>query len=357
MRPWLRFPALHAVLSGRLPVAGLLMLLATLTGPTVAANGYLERPEARKLVDELVKRGLKRDHVESLLADAKRKESILEAIARPAEKTLTWGEYRQIFIQPSRIRQGEAFWRGHAALLKRAERDYGVSRYILMGILGVETRFGEHKGSYRVLDALATLGFDYPPRAKFFREQLMHFLLMEKEAGIDAGSLKGSYAGAMGFPQFIPSSYRAYAVDFDGDGKTDLVHSVADAIGSVANYFAEHGWRDDLPVAARARVRGSNYAAVFSRKMKPSTTLGALRERGVTPLSCKKREVPGPHCFDLPPDTEVAPLHLEGERGSEFWLGTKNFYVITRYNHSPLYAMAVYQLATALEERIGNDEE
>jgi membrane-bound lytic murein transglycosylase B len=224
---------------------------------------------------------------------------------------------------------------------------------VITAILGVETRYGRHKGNYRVLDALATLGFDYPPRATFFRKQLRAFLLMEDEAGIEAASLKGSYAGAMGFPQFIPTSYRAYAVDFNDDGKTDLVHSVADAIGSVANYFAEHGWQDDLPVAARARVSGNGYEAVFSKKMKPSITLGELRERGVTPVPCEGAAIPSPHCFRLPDDTRVAPLHLEGEHGSEFWLGTRNFYVITRYNHSPLYAMAVYQLARALEQRIG----
>jgi membrane-bound lytic murein transglycosylase B len=352
----LRFLAVPFPNLVRRGILALLVLLALVASPALRA-GYLERADARELVDELVEQGLERERLKTLLGDAERKDSILEAIARPAEKTLTWGEYRKIFVQPDRIRQGEAFWNEHRELILRAEKEFNVSRYILLAILGVETRYGKHKGSYRVLDALATLGFDYPPRAKFFRKQLRHFLLMEQEAGIDAGSLKGSYAGAMGYPQFIPSSYRAYAVDFDGDGKTDLVHSAADAIGSVANYFAEHGWRDGLPVAARARVNGNDYEDLFSRKMKPSTTLGALRERGITPLSCEDTQLPGPHCFSLPADTEIAPLHLEGEHGSEFWLGTRNFYVITRYNHSPLYAMAVYQLAVALEKHIGNDGE
>lgn len=313
---------------------------------------YSDHPKARELVTELEQQGLERAHLEALMKQAERKDSILEAIARPAEKTLTWGEYRQIFVQPSRINQGVTFWEEHGELVRRAEKEFGVSRYIILAILGVETRYGRHKGSYRVLDALATLGFDYEPRAAFFRKQLRAFLIMEEEAGIDAASLTGSYAGAMGYPQFIPTSYRAYAVDFDEDGKTDLVHSVADAIGSVANYFAEHGWRDDLPVAARARVSGDDYQALFSRDMKPSITLGELRDKGASPLGCEDQELPSPHCFDLPPDTRVSPLVLEGNHGTEFWLGTQNFYVITRYNHSPLYAMAVYQLARALEERI-----
>lgn len=345
----------HCQYAGLLPgmkFRFMLALLLMLTALTARAD-YRDHPEAGALVDELVAEGLERERVEKLLGDAERKDSILEAIARPAEKTLNWGEYKQIFVQPDRIRQGEQFWSEHSELLKRAEAEFGVSRYIILAILGVETRYGRHTGSYRVLDALATLGFDYEPRAEFFRKQLRAFLLMEEEAGIDAASLKGSYAGAMGYPQFIPTSYLAYAVDFDDDGKTDLVHSVADAVGSVAHYFAEHGWRDGLPIAARARVAGDKYEQVFSRKMKPSITLGELRRRNVTPLPCDGGEPPSPHCFQLPPETEVAPLHLEGEHGSEFWLGTKNFHVITRYNHSPLYAMAVYQLARALEQRIG----
>jgi membrane-bound lytic murein transglycosylase B len=315
--------------------------------------GYEDHAEAGAFMDKLKAQGLDRDYVRRLLADAERKDSILEAIKRPAEKTLTWGEYRQIFVQPDRIQQGAQFFREHGDTLKRAEAEFGVSRYIILAILGVETRYGQHKGDYRVLDALATLGFDYPPRAEFFRKQLRTFLLMEDETGIDAASLKGSYAGAIGYAQFIPTSYRAYAVDFNEDGKTDLVHSVADAIGSVANYIAEHGWREGLGVAARARITGDDYESVFSRQMKPSTSLGKLRERGIKPLRCESGTIPSPHCFRLPDDTRVAPLHLQGEHGSEFWLGTRNFYVITRYNHSPLYAMAVYQLARALEQRIG----
>lgn len=333
----------------------LAMLMACLSCTALA--GYQEHPEADSLISELEEQGLDGARIRQLLSQAERKESILEAIARPAEKVLNWGEYRQIFVQPSRIRQGVTFYREHEALLARAEREFGVSRYIILGILGVETRYGRHKGSYRVLDALATLGFDYPPRAEFFRKQLREFFLMEREAGIDAASMTGSYAGAIGYPQFIPSSYRAYAVDFDGDGKTDLVDSVADAIGSVASYFKQHRWQKGLPVAAHARVSGNDYERHFERQMKPTMTLDELAGSGARPLSCDNGKLPSAYCFDLPGDTRVVPLRLETEEGTEFWLGTENFYVITRYNHSPLYAMAVFQLSRELEQRIGEENE
>lgn len=328
-------------------------LLLGIAGLSLA--DYQQRPEAKELIRQLEEKGVDGDHVRSLLAQAERKDSILEAIARPAEKELNWGEYRKIFVQPARIRQGVEFYRENRDLLLRAEREFDVSRYIILAILGVETRYGQHKGGYRVLDALATLGFDYPPRADFFRRQLHDFLLMEKETGIDATAVTGSYAGAIGYPQFIPSSYRAYAVDFDDDGKVDLGNSVADAIGSVASYFRQHKWREGLPVAARARVTGADHD-FFKRQMKPTMTLGELRERGARPLSCDNGDYPGAYCFDLENDERVVPLRMETAQGTEFWVGTDNFYVITRYNHSPLYAMAVFQLSQELEQRIEGEE-
>src|SRR5690606_32301861 len=200
------------------------------------ANDYSSRPEGQTLIRELVAEGLDEQHVRQLLDSATRQDKILEAIAKPAERTLTWGEYRKIFVQDSRIEQGLAFWREHRDLLARAEKEYGVPAEIIIAIVGVETRYGRHKGTWRAVDALATLGFDYPPRADFFRRELKELLLLEREAGIDAGEVVGSYAGALGMPQFIPSSYRAYAVDFNGDGKIDLLNDVADVIGSVAHY-------------------------------------------------------------------------------------------------------------------------
>ena len=327
----------------------LLCALLFLSLPLVTQANYADREEARALIETLAKEGLDEARIRQLLAGAQRKESILEAIARPAERTKTWAEYRRIFIQDSRINQGIAFEKEMGDTLTRASQEYGVPEYMILAILGVETRYGRHKGSFRVVDALATLGFDYPPRADFFRRQLAELFRLEQVAHIDAGEITGSYAGAMGYPQFIPSSYIHYAVDFDGDGVTDLVNNPVDAIGSVANYFAEHGWKAGLPVAARARVSGSQWPALVQDKPKPEQTLASLGKAGVTPVPCDETS----YCFPaLPPQTPVALLELEGDNGKEYWLTTENFYVITRYNHSNLYAMAAFQLGELLREAI-----
>lgn len=339
----------------RFSLTACLLGLGTLigTGTTAHASGvYSDREEARALIRELVAEGLDEQHVTGLINSAQRQERILEAIARPAERTLTWGEYRKIFIQDSRIEQGLAFWREHKALLDKAEAQFGVPAEIIVAIIGVETRYGQHKGTWRAVDALATLGFDYPPRADFFRRELKELMLLERDAGIDAGTVVGSYAGALGMPQFIPSSYRAYAVDFDGDGKIDLIGNVADVIGSVANYFRAHRWQTGLPVAARAQVEGTDYQSIFGTSYETTLTLGQARAKGATPLSCEDNAYR--YCYDLPADTKVAALELDGEHGSEFWLTTENFYVITRYNRSRLYAMAVLQLSREIADRMEN---
>lgn len=307
-----------------------------------ALADYSQHADGRAFIDEMAAEGLDRQRVTALLAGAQRKDSILEAIARPAEKTKTWGEYRRIFIQDSRVTQGQQFHAEHGDTLHRAAETYGVPENMILAILGVETRFGRHKGSYRVVDALATLGFDYPPRAKFFRGQLAELMRLEGQAHIDAETITGSYAGAMGFPQFIPSSYIHYAVDFDSDGVTDLVNNPVDAIGSVANYFAEHGWQPGKPVAARARIKGTLDRGLVHDRGKPGHTLGQMAKAGITPVSCEESD----YCFPpMPADTPVALLELQGDKGTEYWLTTQNFYVITRYNHSNLYAMAAFQLS------------
>ncbi|MEY1661284.1 lytic murein transglycosylase B [Isoalcanivorax beigongshangi] len=327
------------------------LLGASLLAVTPAgANDYASRPEGQALLRELTAEGLDAQHVRRLLDAATRQDKILEAIAKPAERTLTWGEYRKIFIQDSRIEQGVAFWREHRELLERAEREYGVPAEIIVAIIGVETRYGQHKGTWKALDALATLGFDYPPRADFFRKELKELFLLERDAGIDAATVTGSYAGALGMPQFIPSSYRAYAVDFDKDGKIDLINSPADAIGSVASYFRAHRWETGAPVAARARVSGNSYQSLFGTDYTPNRTLDSLRQANVTPLACDGGETR--YCYQLPGSTKVAALELDGAEGSEFWLANHNFYVITRYNRSRYYAMAVYQLSRDIADRM-----
>lgn len=329
----------------------LCLLLLTLLFPGIALADYGERDDVQALIDELVAEGLDRERITDLLASAERQEKILEAIARPAERTMTWAQYRRLFVQEERIEQGVAFWREHRDWFEKAESEKGVPQEIILAIIGVETRYGRHKGNWRVIDALATLGFDYPPRATFFRGELKHLFMLEKEAGIDPMTIKGSYAGAMGYPQFISSSYRAYAVDFNGDGRIDLIDSPADAIGSVANYLKEHRWQPGQPIAARARVEGQAYREIFDTDYRLNLTLAEVANKGAHPLSC---DAGHRYCFDLPENTRVAALELDGEQGAEFWITTNNFYAITRYNHSRLYAMAVYHLSRELAERIGD---
>lgn len=330
--------------------AAIALLAAFLLGQPglpLQATEYLGRAEVETLIEELAAEGLDPARIRALLGQAQRQERILEAIARPAEKVLTWAQYRKIFVQQSRIEQGKEFRKEFGEALSRAENETGVPTEMILAILGVETRYGRQRGSYRVIDALATLGFDYPPRATFFRGQLKELFRLEKKAHIDAGTITGSYAGAMGYPQFIPSSYLNYAVDFNSDGVTDLVNSPVDALGSVANYFREHGWQAGLPVAARARIKGEAYRSRLNTKGKPDMTLKEAAKAGIRPLPCKEST----HCFkNLDKDTPVALIELEGEQGSEFWLVTQNFYTITRYNHSVLYAMAAYQLSREFEQ-------
>lgn len=306
-----------------------------------ARADYLERPEVDAFVDHMVaEHELPRDEVEAVLSAAKRQQRILEAIARPAEKTKPWHEYRQIFLTEDRIRKGVEFGREHRAALARAETEYGVPPHYILAILGVETRYGHHKGSYRVIDALSTLAFDYPPRSAFFKSELEHYLLLVREQSFDPLIPLGSYAGAMGYGQFISSSYRNYAVDFDGDGVVDIMTNPVDAIGSIANYFARHGWQRDAAVVAPAvESAGGARSDAWSNNLKPWVRVADLGREGLRSL--------GP----LPDDARVAPFALMGERGEEYWLALNNFYVISRYNHSKLYAMAVHQLAQAIEAR------
>jgi len=317
-------------------------------------NDYLQREQVKSLIAELVSQDQDEARLRDVLGGAQCQPKILKSIARPAEKTHTWATYQKIFLQESRVQKAVEFANTHAGTLSRAEQTYGVPREIILAIIGVETRYGDHMGSYRVVDALATLGYDYPPRGSFFRKQLKALFELEHHAHIDAETITGSYAGAMGYGQFIPTSYQAYAVDFDNDGVTDLVNNPVDAIGSVANYFSEHNWQPGLPVAARAHLDGTGYVSLAKKGYKPSFTLTQANNAGVTALSCNDDRLVSEYCFDLPASTRVALLDLTGAEGAEFWLATDNFYVITRYNHSRLYAMAVLQLsrqlAAALED-------
>lgn len=315
-------------------------MLATILAGCAPVQAKSERPhygnnqKARTFIDEMVKdHGFNRAELESLFSQAERREDILELMRKPAEKKLRWFEYRKLFLTRNRINGGVSFWKQHADILERAQQEFGVDPQVIVAIIGVETRYGGNTGRHRVLDALSTLAFDYPPRSKFFTGELEQYLLLAREENIDLLTTTGSYAGAMGYGQFIPSSYRNYAVDFSADGKRDLWNSPQDIIGSVANYFRVHGWQQGEPVATPAQVTGDDYHNVLKLGYKPNTVLDALRHDGITPQG------------DYPDHLVAALIKFEQEQGPEYWLGFDNFYTITRYNHSPLYAMAVYQLS------------
>ncbi|MCZ6809862.1 MAG: lytic murein transglycosylase B, partial [Proteobacteria bacterium] len=254
------------------------------------------------------------------------------AIARPAERTKEWHEYRDIFLTDARVKAGAAFWREHSEALDRISKETGVDVEILVGIIGVETYFGRITGDYRVLDALVTLAFEYPPRSKFFRNELEQFLLLVREEEMEAIDATGSYAGAMGRPQFMPSSYRAYAVDSSADGKRDIWTNWADVIGSVANYFVRHGWRSNNQVVVQASLSNQWQGDPPENTLKPQETVTSLSHQGVL------------FATDLAGDQQSQLLTLIGDDGEEYWVGFHNFFVITRYNRSVMYALAVHQL-------------
>jgi len=275
--------------------------------------------------------------LQKIFKQAKFSNRVLKAISKPAE-ALPWYKYRPIFLQPERVKQGIIFWERHKEKLLAAQDKYGVPAEIIVAIIGVETRYGKFTGNDRVLDALATLAFHYPKRSKFFRSELEQYLLLIREQKIDPYTIKGSYAGAMGIPQFISSSYRNYAIDFDADDKIDIWNNPVDAIGSVANYFKQHGWIAGEEIAVRAEVEDGQYLQVSNKELKPDIKLSEVTSYGIKPQE------------NLTQDLKLKILSFENKDDNDIWLVFTNFYVITRYNHSPLYAMAVYQLAEEINK-------
>ncbi|MCY3810396.1 MAG: lytic murein transglycosylase B [Gammaproteobacteria bacterium] len=302
-----------------------------------ATADYASRPEVQAYLDDLSARhGFSRQWLSSVLTGAERKDSIIEAISRPAEKAKPWHEYRGIFVADDRIVAGVDFWREHGGTVAAAQEQYGVAAEVIVAVIGVETYFGRYLGRYRVIDALSTLAFDYPRRARFFKGELTEFLLLVREGGHDPFAPMGSYAGAMGYGQFIPSSYRAYAVDFDADGVRDIWTNKADAIGSVANYFARHGWRGQGPAVLRVELENPALDEVANAGLELEHTVGALRDQGVVGIDA------------LPADSRAALFRMQAVDGDEYWLALHDFYVVTRYNRSAMYALAVLQLATEI---------
>ena len=322
------------------PLVGLVGILGSVQ--EALAGDYEGSPQVAEFVGEMTRDyGFAGEQLMDVFRNAERKQSILDAISRPAERVKTWKEYRPMFLTDARVARGVDFWRQHEAALTRAEQEYGVSASVIVAIIGVETFFGRNTGNYRVIDALSTLSFDYPPRAAFFRKELREFLLLAREEQVDPLSLKGSYAGAMGLPQFMPSSFRAYAVDFDGDGHINIWTDPDDAIGSVASYFKQHGWVAGEAVVSRATVTGTRVDEGLSPGIEPVKTVGELRALGWASHDALRDDMP------------VTAFRLDGDNGPEYWMGLKNFYAITRYNRSVMYAMAVHQLADLLVQARG----
>ena len=303
---------------------------------------YGKREDVHDFVRRMAERhGFVEQELRFLFSRARREPAILAAIAPPKDAAArSWLDYRARFVTEVRIAEGAEFWRRHGTALQRAARQYGVPEEIIVAIIGVETVYGRQMGTWRVIDALATLAFDYPPRAEFFRNELEKYLLYARDAGIDVFSVRGSYAGAIGIPQFMPGSYRRFAVDYDGDAAADLRASPADAIGSVANFLVQHGWRRGERVHLPARVTGTAHRELVDAGIEPKTLLSEMKRYGVETRT------------DLALETPVALIELESPgTAPEYRLGLRNFYVLTRYNRSVLYASAVYDLAQELKSR------
>ena len=324
----------NRVLSG---IAASFVFLAT---GGLAVADFNDNPKVTSFIDEMHERHqFEKDWLVTLFAATPRSEKALELIQRPAEKRLQWDGYRPIFLTEERIEAGVDFWQENKEILERAQLRFGVPAEMIVAILGVETFYGRISGGFPAMSALATLAFEYPRRESFFRKELEEFLLLIRENQLEYQNLEGSYAGAFGLPQFISSSYREYAIDFDDDGDRDLWNSVPDAVGSVANYFYRHGWKNGQAVTEPVKITDKGQQLVTDGP-KPVHTLKQLQQAGIYP----KRKGNG----------EYTLLKLQGEEGAEYWLAHQNFYVITRYNHSNMYAMAVFQLSQEVRNRIKN---
>ena len=331
-----RIGGLPLLLAGLLPLASLAQAVPATATPQAAPPALASTDQAQLVREVAAATGKSPAELNALLDGAVVKQSILDAISRPAESK-PWSAYRPIFMNPERIAEGVVFYRQHHALLDQIGEQYGVPPQFIVAIIGVETNYGANTGSYRVLDALVTLGFHYPPRASYFRGELK--TLLELPANKLPGPIPeiyGSYAGAQGLGQFMPSSIRDFAVDADGDGHINLMASLPDAFASIANYFRAHGWQAGQPVAVRAAPSASAAPPPAYQRVMPTTPLEQFTADGYAPTA---REDPS-----LPANL----LTLDGADGPEYWLTFRNFYVITRYNKSPMYALAVMQLADAI---------
>lgn len=307
------------------------------SGPVHAGGDYAGRADVSEYIEKTAQaEGFAAEDLRALLGAVTYREDIIERISRPAEKVWTWARYKRHLVDEQRVSEGAVFWQAHAETIARAASEFSVAPEIIVAILGIETRYGRITGDYPVLESLMTLGFDYPPRMKFFRKELTEFLMLAREEGKDPTTVTGSYAGAMGYGQFISSSYRHYAVDFDDDGIRDIWNNPVDAIGSIANYFHRHHWRGDHPRAIKVNFAGEMEAEHFDTGLDQTGTIGEYLARGMAD--------PG-----LPRDLAAKVYRVDADEGVQYWLALHDFYVITRYNRSHLYALAVHHLADLIK--------
>jgi membrane-bound lytic murein transglycosylase B len=313
---------------------------------TASISGYadealLQQKSAQYFINDMVKHDkFSRNELVSALKMAKFQPQIIDSMERPYEKK-PWDVYKALFLTPTRVAEGLQYWQQHAGTLAKAEKEYGVPAEMIVAILGIETQYGKRQGEYRVLDALTTLAFYYPKRSPYFTKELREYFLLCRERHLAPTQYMGSYAGAIGQPQFMPSSYRQFAVDFvGGQGRRDLVNDHHDVIGSVANYFKQHGWAAHGAIAQPAQISRSINASLVVNSKQANYPYHALLSAGVAPVSSLAN-----------PPSKVGLIELETDKGAEYWMAYPNFYVITRYNTSPQYALAAYLLANQLREQ------
>ena len=316
-----------------------IILLLSICIPSLLL-GQVDRNEVEAFAKSLAaENNRSTEEIMTILDKAVFQQEIIDKISKPAEGTMTWNRYRKIFMTEKRIEAGVEFWNEHRETLNAVSSDTGIPQEIICGIIGVETFFGRIKGSYRVLDALYTLGFGYPRRAKFFKSELAKYLILAELESLNVEETKGSYAGAMGYSQFMPSSYIAYAKSYEENGTRDLMNSPEDAMASVANYLKVHRWRKDEPITSKATMT-RKISGLRKQARKPKKKVSDYTAIGFEPAE------------QLASDLDATMVILESGEEKEHWFGLYNFYVITRYNHSPMYAMAVYQLGNAIKDKI-----
>lgn len=321
------------------------VVLFLLSQVSQADKALLERKEAQRFVDKMVQQyHFDRGQLRHILMAAQFQPKIIESMEKPYEKK-TWDIYRALFLTEQRVQKGIEFWNKNQDALSHIEKKYGVPPEIIVAIIGVETMYGEHQGTYRVLDALTTLAFYYPKRSEFFTKELGEFLLLCREQQVAADAYVGSYAGAMGKPQFMPSSYRFYAVDFKGKGTRDLMNNDQDVVASVANYFHKHGWKNGKSIIEPVAVNGFKYKQLTTNTRTPDYTMKDLLRMGVKP---------GKPITDM--SQKVGLIELTTPNGQEYWMAHPNFYVITHYNTSPQYALVVYLLSQQLHQQWANKQ-